>query len=114
MPYGAPQSSYSTSQAPSRSFSRQASRICSEAGSVYTSYSAPSPLGQTVGKVLQVIVHPPVTVTAEEFAQTNGTIISTPLAVTTIKEESALETGVVGTTERAVEKVVKKKRKKKK
>merc|ERR1711978_308613 len=57
-------------------------------------YSAPG--GQTgPGKVTQVIVHEPRTVTAEEFAQTNGTIVSTPLPVT-------LERKVLDTVERAV------------
>jgi len=37
--------------------------------------------GQT-GKVTQVIVHAPKTVTAQEFAQSNGTIVSTSLPVT--------------------------------
>merc|ERR1740121_1753020 len=55
-------------------------------------YSAPG--GQT-GKVTQVIVHEPRTVTAEEFAQTNGTIVSTPLPVT-------LERKVLDTVERAI------------
>jgi len=63
-------------------------------------YSAPGV--HAAGKVKQVIVHAPVTVTAEEFARTNGTIVSTPLPVT-IPAESA-ET----TVERSIEKVKKK------
>jgi len=55
-------------------------------------YSAPG--GQT-GKVIQVIVHEPRTVTAEEFAQGNGPIVSTPLPVT-------LERKILDTVERAV------------
>merc|ERR1719232_724932 len=41
-----------------------------------------TPRTHTTAKVKQVIVHAPVTVTAEEFARTNGTIVSTPLPVT--------------------------------
>jgi len=63
-------------------------------------YSAPG--AHAAAKVKQVIVHAPVTVTAEEFARTNGTIVSTPLPVT-IPAESA-ET----TVERSIEKVKKK------
>jgi len=71
-------------------------------------YSAP---GSAPGsKVTQVIVHAPVTVTAEEFAQTNGTIVSTPLPVTVTTD--AIETGIVETSERAIEKPIKRLKKK--
>merc|ERR1712129_254059 len=48
-------------------------------------YSSP---GVQNGKVLKVTVHPPKDVTAQEFARGNGTIISTPLPVTTVTESS--------------------------
>jgi hypothetical protein len=70
-------------------------------------YSAP---GTNSANVKQVIVHAPRTVTAEEFARTEGTIVSTPLPVT-------VETGIIETLERGIEKigekVVKKKKKSK-
>merc|ERR1719346_373934 len=69
-----------------------------------------TPRAHTTAKVKQVIVHAPVTVTAEEFARTNGTIVSTPLPVTVTTE--SVETGIVETAERGIEKVVKKKQSK--
>jgi len=69
------------------------------------SYSAPGT--QPGAKVTQVIVHAPVTVTAEEFNRTNGTIVSTPLPVTV-----TTETGIIETAERAIEKITKKKKSK--
>jgi hypothetical protein len=120
--YSAPQTTYSTPHTPSMSLRPS---LRSQTGSICLSqpamtYSSPSSLGmsqqqqggQTAGKVLQVIVHPPVTVTAQEFAESNGTIISTPLPVTTMVAESTSELGIVETTERAFENVVKKKKKK--
>merc|ERR1719433_2442296 len=55
----------------------------------------------------KVIVHPPVTVTAEEFARINGTLVSEPLPVTVNQE------AVVNDTE-AIDKSVKIKKKKSK
>jgi len=69
-----------------------------------------TPRAHATAKVKQVIVHAPVTVTAMEFARTNGTIVSTPLPVT-VTTESA-ETGIIETMERGIEKVVEKKKKK--
>merc|ERR1719461_777365 len=90
-------------------------------------YSAPSSMGMQQGgqtgggKVLQVIVHPPKTVSAQEFAQSNGTIVSTPLPVTSTVTGSPLERGIVetgaailGTTETAFENAGLKLKKKKK
>merc|ERR1719189_3177217 len=75
--------------------------------------------GSHTGKVTQVIVHAPVTVSAQEFAQSNGTIVSTPLPVTVNAHSGPVEMleqiseGIVGTSERALGKVVKKKNKSK-
>jgi len=84
-------------------------------------YGAPQPasmsrMTQSSGlpidsKVLQVIVHAPVTVTAEEFARTNGTIVSAPLPVTVASENA--ERGIVETMESNSVKIVKKKKKSK-
>jgi len=86
-------------------------------------YSAPGAAvasgGSPTGKVTQVIVHAPVTVSAQEFAQSNGTIVSNPLPVTVNAHSGPVEMleqiseGIVGTTERALGKVVKKKKKSK-
>jgi len=78
-------------------------------GQPLLTYSSPgAQTGVQTGKVLQVIVHPPKNVTAEEFAQCNGTIVSTPLPVTTAG------TGIVETVERTFKNVVKIKKTKKK
>jgi len=89
-------------------------------------YSAPSPAvttggSQAGGKVTQVIVHAPRTVSAQEFAQSNGTIVSTPLPVTVTSHSAMgemverIEEGIFGTStsDRVVEKIVKKKKKSK-
>jgi len=86
-------------------------------------YSAPGAAvasgGSPTGKVTQVIVHAPVTVSAQEFAQSNGTVVSNPLPVTVNTHSGPVEMleqiseGIVGTTERAFGKVVKKKKKSK-
>jgi len=47
----------------------------------YAAQQAPVP-GQCVGATGKVVVHPPVTVTAEEFARINGTLVTEPLPVT--------------------------------
>jgi len=89
-------SSYPTTQP-----STYAAPMMSQPSMTYSAPSQPSmaysaPGGQTgPGKVTQVIVHEPRIVTAEEFAQTNGTIVSTPLPVT-------LERKILDTVERAV------------
>jgi hypothetical protein len=85
-------STYAAPQAPSIPMMSQPSMTYSAPSQPSMAYSAPG--GQT-GKVTQVIVHEPRTVTAEEFAQTNGTIVSTPLPVT-------LERKVLDTVERAI------------
>jgi len=60
--------------------------------------------GSQTGKTVQVIVHAPVTVSAQEFAQSNGTIVSTPLPVTVGAHSGPVEMleqiseGIVGTT----------------
>merc|ERR1712008_586012 len=85
-------------------------------------YSTPGasgclPPGSQTGKVTQVIVHAPVTVSAQEFAQSNGTIVSTPLPVTV--SGSSFQTGerslfgTTGATGPAMERIVKKKNKSK-
>merc|ERR1719476_155279 len=48
-------------------------------------YAAPVP-SESVAATGKVIVHPPVRVTAEEFARINGTIVSEPLPVTVNQE----------------------------
>merc|ERR1719189_3142892 len=81
--------------------------------------------GSQTGKVTQVIVHAPVTVSAQEFAQSNGTIVATPLPVTVSAHSGLVEmfeqisegivgttSGMVGTTERALGKLKKKKKSK--
>jgi len=144
MTYGAPQTTYSTStpQAASMSLVGQPSLTYSTSGQVSQApqtgsmsmmsqpamtYGAPSSLGMNQqggqtggGKVLQVIVHPPKTVSAQEFAQSNGTIVSTPLPVTSTGTGSALERGIIetgqaifGTTESGFETGMKLKKTKK-
>jgi len=60
--------------------------------------------GSQTGKVVQVIVHAPVTVSAQEFAQSNGTIVASPLPVTVGAHSGPVEMleqiseGIVGTT----------------
>jgi len=77
-------------------------------GQPLLTYSSPgAQTGVQTGKVLQVIVHPPKNVTAQEFAQCNGTIVSTPLPVT------SAGTGIVETVERTFKNVKIKKTKKK-
>merc|ERR1712038_1053680 len=94
---------YAAPQSPSIPIMSQSSMTYSAPNQPSVAYSVPgsqpsmaysAPGGQT-GKVTQVIVHEPRTVTAEEFAQTNGTIVSTPLPVT-------LERKVLDTVERAI------------
>jgi len=68
--------------------------------------------GVHCGNVFQTIVYPPRTVTAHEFAQVNGTIVSTPLPVTAVTESSA-NTGVVETVKKPLEKKFKMRNKKK-
>jgi len=145
MTYGAPQTTYSTwtPQAASMSLVSQPSLTYSASGQVSQApqagsmsmmsqpamtYSDPSSVGMQQqggqtggGKVLQVIVHPPKTVSAQEFAQSNGTIVSTPLPVTSTVTGSPLERGIVetgaailGTTETAFENTGLKLKKKKK
>merc|ERR1712241_39137 len=84
-------------------------------------YAAPQapvpsqPFGATGGKVVSTTVHPPVTVTAEEFAKINGTLVSEPLPVTAGTETVGVETNqevVINGTE-AMDKAVKIKKKKK-
>merc|ERR1719361_2130957 len=73
---------------------------------------APSQCSAATGKV---VVHPPVTVTAEEFAKINGTLVTEPLPVTVGIETVGVETNqevVVNDTE-AVDKTVKIKKKRK-
>jgi len=85
---------YAAPYSPSMPMMSQPSMTYSAPSQPSMAYSAPG--GQTCpGKVTQVIVHEPRTVTAEEFAQTNGTIVSTPLPVT-------LERKILDTVERAV------------
>jgi hypothetical protein len=83
---------YAAPQSPSIPMMSQPSMTYSAPSQPSMAYSAPG--GQT-GKVTQVIVHEPRTVTAEEFAQTNGTIVSTPLPVT-------VERKILDTVERAI------------
>jgi len=85
---------YAAPYSPSMPMMSQPSMTYSAPSQPSMAYSAPG--GQTgPGKVTQVIVHEPRTVTAEEFAQTNGTIVSTPLPVT-------VERKILDTVERAV------------
>jgi len=49
-----------------------------------------APEGLATGKVVEVVVHPPVTVTAEEFAKLNGSVV-------TETETVGMETAGVGT-----------------
>merc|ERR1719476_1204990 len=72
-------------------------------------YAAPVP-SESVAATGKVIVHPPVTVTAEEFARIDGTIVSEPLPVTV--SEMVNQEVVVNDAE-AMDKSVKIKKKKK-
>lgn len=74
-------------------------------GSQPMTYAAPVP-SESVAATGKVIVHPPVTVTAEEFARIDGTIVSEPLPVTVNQE-------VVVNNIEATDKSVKIKKKKK-
>jgi len=78
--------------------------------------AAQAPLSsQSVVPTGKVVVHPPVTVTAEEFAKINGSMTSEPLPVTVGMETVGVETNrevVVSDTE-AVDKTVKIKKKRK-
>merc|ERR1719262_591323 len=74
-------------------------------GSQPMTYAAPVP-SESVAATGKVIVHPPVTVTAEEFARIDGTIVSEPLPVTVNQE-------VVVNSIEATDKSVKIKKKKK-
>ena len=80
----------------------------------YAAPQAPVP-SQSVAATGKVVVHPPVTVTAEEFARINGTLVTEPLPVTVGIETVGVETNrevVVNDTE-VVDKTVKIKKKKK-
>merc|ERR1719410_550953 len=80
----------------------------------YAAPQTPVP-SQSVAATGKVVVHPPVTVTAEEFARINGTLVTEPLPVTVGIETVGVETNrevVVNDTE-AVDKTVKIKKKRK-
>merc|ERR1719361_3031905 len=70
----------------------------------YAAPPAPVP-SQCVAATGKVVVHPPVTVTAEEFAKINGTLVTEPLPVTVGIETIGVEANreaVVNDTEAMV------------
>jgi len=94
--YSAPQvpQTYSAPQVPANSMvttSIAGSQSFASHPTTYTAPQGPVP-GQLGATTAQVVVHPPVTVTAEEFARINGTIVSEPLPVTTNVETVGVET----------------------
>jgi len=80
----------------------------------YAAPQAPVP-SQFAGVTGKVVVHPPVTVTAEEFAKVNGTLVTEPLPVTAGIEPVDVETNreVAVNDNEAMDKTVKIKKKKK-
>merc|ERR1719242_2460024 len=89
---------------------------CMESQSTtYAAPQAPVPC-QPVATTGNVVVHPPVTVTAEEFAKMNGSILTEPLPVTAGIDTVGVETNrdVVVNDTVAVDKKVKIKKKKSK
>jgi len=113
--YSAPQ--VTTSVAGSQFFASQPITYAAPQASHPVTYAAPqAPVpGQLGATTAQVVVHPPVTVTAEEFARINGTIVPEPLPVTTSIETVGVETNqeVVVNTTGAMDKKVKVGKKKK-
>jgi len=91
-----------------------ASQCMASQSTTYAAPQAPVP-SHTVAATGKVVVHPPVTVTAEEFAKINGTLVTEPLPVSVGIETVGVETNrevVVNDTE-DVDKTVKIKKKKK-
>jgi len=116
MTYSASQA-YSAPQVPMNSMvttSIMGSQSMANQSVTYAAPQAPVP-SQCVAATGKVVVHPPVTVTAEEFAKINGTLVTEPLPVTVGIETVGVETNrevVVNNTE-AVDNMVKIKKKKK-
>jgi len=121
MPYSAPQT-YSAPQARMNGMvttsvmdsQSMASQTMAGQCITYAAQQAPVP-SQCVAATSKVVVHPPVTVTAEEFAKANGTLVTEPLPVTVGTETVSVEANrevAVNDTE-AVDKMVKLKKKKK-
>jgi len=112
MTYAAPQT-YSTPMSGMVTTNLVGSQSMASQSMTYAAPQAPESVAAT-GKV---IVHPPVVVTAEEFARINGTIVTEPLPVTvgmeTVGAEANREVVINNVESEAMDKTVKIKKKKK-